>query len=333
MSPRVFAVVVAWNDRDFLPELLTTLCPAPLPDVQVLVIDNGSDDGPGNFIRAQFPHVAVLRNARNLGHAQALNQAFRYAFSAWEGETLEDRAIFLASPDMLLLPGCLDRLRAELDARPEAGSACGTLLRAFRDPSSEHPFAEAVKSDVIENVGIAARKNRTFYARGAGEIDRGQHAGDPFGTPTSFGLFRAAALDAVRVGDRIMDADVSPVSVAADLAWRLRVAGWTARFVPAARAYRFCGVQTATDMRSRPSGAQLVPALDRWKMIAKNESVWTFLFASPRLFLSWLSEAWRPSRAWAPFAAFLDLPSLWPKRRAAQASRRVFGADARKMFG
>lgn len=325
MIPKTFIVIVAWNDREFLPELLGSLCPAPQEDVQVLVIDNGSDDGPSAAVRAQFPHVVVLRNARNLGYAQALNQAFRYVFNAWQGASLDDRCVVLASPDVRVAPDYVSALRAALATYPSLGSAGGLLLRAFRDPQAEHPIADPIKSDVIESAGILARANRTFVSRGAGDIDRGQFpAGSLFGVAPGCVAYRASALDAIRVAERIADADLEAGSVAADIAWRLQAAGWESRYVPSARAFKLCGVQTAAAMTATSTRAVHGRPRDRWEMILKNEPFPTLLLQTPRFILSWMGEAWRsPERCFAPLAALLRLPAIWAKRRVGKAARKV----------
>ncbi len=339
MSPSTFAIIVAWNDREFLPELLASLAPAPAEDLQVLVVDNGSDDASSAVVRERFPHVAWLRNARNLGYAHAVNQGWRYARGAWGGEAPADRFVLLLSPDMVLTPDAVPRLRAALDAQPEAGSSGGVVRRAFRDPSSERPFAEAVRSDVIDHAGWAVRRDRRFIARGAGSLDRGQYAdvGAPFGVSASFGLFRSSALEAAQLpgggpgAGGLLDPALSPAAAGADLAWRLQLAGWPAAFAPAARAWRFCGAQAASDSAAS-SASSVIPPSDRWLLAAKNETLPSLLLALPWLFASWLGRAWKPSEAFAPFFVLAGLPSWRPKRRAVRALRRAAGTNLRSWF-
>ena len=77
MSPaRVLAVVPAFEEELSLPALLTELR-ARAPEVDVLVVDDGSRDGTGRVAREC--RVPVVRHAVNLGVGAALQTGFRYA--------------------------------------------------------------------------------------------------------------------------------------------------------------------------------------------------------------------------------------------------------------
>ncbi len=74
-------VIPNWNGRDllakYIPSILEAL--AGNPDNEIIVVDNGSEDGSAEFLREQFPSVRVLALDRNLGFGGGSNAGFRAA--------------------------------------------------------------------------------------------------------------------------------------------------------------------------------------------------------------------------------------------------------------
>jgi glycosyltransferase involved in cell wall biosynthesis len=76
--PRVLVVVPAHNEEDSLPATLAEIR-AKAPDVEVLVVDDGSRDATARI--AHESGVRVLRHPVNLGVGGALQTGFRWAFA------------------------------------------------------------------------------------------------------------------------------------------------------------------------------------------------------------------------------------------------------------
>src|SRR5215469_424239 len=65
-------IVVTWNAKSYALECLQSLQnKSGRPDVEVIVVDNGSSDGTPQAIRSRFPDVRLLENSSNLGFAAA----------------------------------------------------------------------------------------------------------------------------------------------------------------------------------------------------------------------------------------------------------------------
>lgn len=75
--PRVGVVVLNWNGREVLRECLGSLVDSSYPALDIVVVDNGSSDGSGDFVAAEFPNVDLIRNARNAGFCAGNNQGVR----------------------------------------------------------------------------------------------------------------------------------------------------------------------------------------------------------------------------------------------------------------
>lgn len=74
-------VIPNWNGRDllerFVPSWLAAI--ADRPGSEVLVVDNGSEDGSVEWLSANYPEVRVLALPRNLGFGGGSNAGFRAA--------------------------------------------------------------------------------------------------------------------------------------------------------------------------------------------------------------------------------------------------------------
>jgi GT2 family glycosyltransferase len=81
-STRSASVVIPnWNGRDLLQRYLPSIADAlaDYPDSEIIVVDDGSEDGSAAFVRERFPRVTVLALDRNLGFGGASNEGFRAA--------------------------------------------------------------------------------------------------------------------------------------------------------------------------------------------------------------------------------------------------------------
>jgi O-antigen biosynthesis protein len=74
-------VIPNWNGRDLLAKYLPSVIDALSgnPHNEILVVDNGSEDGSAQFLRDTFPQVRVLALDRNLGFGGGSNAGFRAA--------------------------------------------------------------------------------------------------------------------------------------------------------------------------------------------------------------------------------------------------------------
>lgn len=74
-------VIPNWNGRDllerFLPSWIAAI--AGHPGSEIVIVDNGSDDGSAEWVRANYPEVRVLALPRNLGFGGGSNAGFQAA--------------------------------------------------------------------------------------------------------------------------------------------------------------------------------------------------------------------------------------------------------------
>ena len=78
-TPCVWIIVLHWRELELTRACLASLHTLDYRPYQVLVVDNGSDDGSLERIRAEFPYVLSIGLAANLGFAGGCNAGIKYA--------------------------------------------------------------------------------------------------------------------------------------------------------------------------------------------------------------------------------------------------------------
>ena len=74
-------VIPNWNGRDLLEKYIPSIIEAlsAHPDNEIIVVDNGSEDGSADFLRTHFPSIHVLALDHNFGFGGGSNAGFRAA--------------------------------------------------------------------------------------------------------------------------------------------------------------------------------------------------------------------------------------------------------------
>lgn len=80
-APLVYAVVTNWNGLDDTSECIESLQNSTYPNLQVVIVDNGSTDDSPNVLAERFPKAAQVRMERNGAVTAAYNAGLRYALN------------------------------------------------------------------------------------------------------------------------------------------------------------------------------------------------------------------------------------------------------------
>lgn len=114
-TPLVWIIVLHWKELELTRSCLRSLRQLVYQRYHVLVIDNNSDDGSLERIRAEFPEVQTVGVAANLGFAGGCNLGI--------GQALEHGAdyVLLLNNDAQTPPGVLGELIEAAEADPQLG--------------------------------------------------------------------------------------------------------------------------------------------------------------------------------------------------------------------
>ena len=250
-GPVVSAIVVNFNVKGLLVDTLRSLFATTAVPLEVIVVDNASSDGSADAVAEEFPQVRLIRSAENLGFGKANNLGFQYAAG---------RFVLLLNPDVVLEPGCVDRLADFLLVHPEAGGVGPRLTRpdGALDLAARRGFPTP-RASFYRFTGLsrAFPRSRRFNRYNLGyEREDAVHEIDS-GTAACL-MVRRQAID--RVG--LFDPDFFMYGEDLDLCFRLRAGGWKIDYLPVAQALHVKGQAT------RQATARMLYAF--------HSAMWTF---------------------------------------------------------
>ena len=151
--PLVTVAVLAYNRRDPLATTLTKLTREldhPADRLEIIVVDNASEDGTEAMVRERFPEVRVIRREENIG-VPAWNDAFAAGSGDW----------FLALDDDCYIEG--DALTRALAAAARHAADLVSFRVASSDP--DHAFSDDYQTGVLTFWGCAALISRQAIDR------------------------------------------------------------------------------------------------------------------------------------------------------------------------
>ncbi len=294
LFPRVAVIVVNWNRRDLLREALDSLLRQDYPAeaVEIIVVDNGSDDGSAELVASRYPQVRLLRNQENRGFCAANNQGIQAASAS--------AYIALLNNDAVADPHWLSAMVELAGKHPEAGMIAAKIV------VHDQP-------EIIDKAGHVIYWDGQNRGRGAGERDEGQydHTEEVLWPDGCAALYRRELL--AELGG--FDEDFFAYADDAELGLRARLAGWTCWYAPGAVVRHRRGATLGLDNLRR---IELIERNRIW-LVAKLFP-WSLLWLNAIFYLARIAAgAWAATQGQGEAARF---PGLAGKLRVARALLR-----------
>lgn len=223
-------IIVTWNCRQYAMDCLASIAAyPPQKDIEIILVDNQSNDGTVEAVRGGFPAVRVIANENNAGFAVANNQAVSLS---------NGRFILLLNPDTIVYKGAFDAMINYLDAHPDV-AAVGPVI--FNGDGSQQ--FTGVRFPCLWNL-----LSETFFLDRLFPRSRifGRHKAlyedftKPFPVDFLQGsclMLRGSVLDTVG----LLDEEYFMYFEETDLCFRIRCAGYGIHFVPDAAVTHFGG--------------------------------------------------------------------------------------------
>ncbi len=113
-------IVVNFNVKEFLKNLLDSIRKASQNfSLEIIVVDNASDDGSVEMIKEKFPEIILIENKSNVGFGKANNQGLKIA---------KGKFILLINPDTLVAEDTFVKMIDFFSANPDTGMAGCKIL-------------------------------------------------------------------------------------------------------------------------------------------------------------------------------------------------------------
>ena len=157
--PLVSIITVNYNQAKVTTELLDSVRVNSYPSVEIIVVDNASDQDPGPFLKEKYPEIKYIRSDENLGFSGGNNLGIQ----ASTGDYL-----FFINNDAELTKGAIETLLNLFGAIPNLGIV-SPLLCYYNQAPDTH-------SDIIQYAGTTPVHPLTARNKTIGELqpDNGQ---------------------------------------------------------------------------------------------------------------------------------------------------------------
>lgn len=223
---KVSVVILNWNGKSLMCEYLPNVVANTLgvPDVELVVADNGSEDGSLAFLTAEYPQIRQI----DLGHNHGFAEGYNLALAQVDAEYT-----VLLNSDVEVTPSWLTALTDYMDLHPDV-AACQPKIRSMREPDFfEHAGAAG---GFIDFLGYPFCRGRMLSVV---EKDSGQYDSpvDIFWATGACLCIRTEDYRAVGGLDARFFAHMEEI----DLCWRLRSRGRRIVCLPSSTVFHLGG--------------------------------------------------------------------------------------------
>lgn len=273
-------VIVNWNTCEHLRRCLTSIFTFGLPAMETIVIDNASNDGSAEMVRADFPQVKLIANTCNAGYAAANNVGIAHSAREY---------VLLLNPDTEFFDNSLEIGARIMELRADVGVLAAKLVDATTGTTQRSvrafPRPIAVLADIFRVSFLMPA--RTEYRQRSFDYEKESEIEQPMGT---FLLFRRAALGNSPYFDEAFPIFFNDV----DLLWRVKKTGWKILYSPEVCVRHYGGASTKQVRKAMiwESHRSLIRYMRKW-----HTPWWSTPLSWPLFGLIWVGALIR-ARGW-----------------------------------
>jgi glycosyltransferase involved in cell wall biosynthesis len=150
--PKISVCIPTFNNANYLRQAVESVLKQNDQDFEIVIVDNCSTDHTGTLVedlqKKNDGRIRFYKNNRNIGLAGNFNKCLKYAQGAY--------IKFLCSDDVLL-PECLEKMAAALDAHQSVTLVCSGRL-IFNEIGEKLGFKQYPSKDIIIRGSTATTK-------------------------------------------------------------------------------------------------------------------------------------------------------------------------------
>ena len=278
-------------------------------ETELVVVDNGSGDGSGALVRAEFPRVLLTELPENRGFTGGVNVGL---------ERSSGEFVALVNNDATLEPGTLLEFLRVVETADDIGSVAAQMRFADRP-------------ETINSAGIGVDRLGIAYDRllGSPVSHSEREPIEVFGASGGAVLWRRRVLDQIGA----LDDPYFIYLEDADAAWRARMHGWRALYAPDAVVWHHHSMTTRhiSDFKYELVGR------NRVRLLARNACLGQLLPYAPAMVaydIAYIVYAMARDRTLAPLHGRLRGLREWRSaRRSGAAGRRRVELEPRQGLG
>lgn len=242
----------------YLPLFLRCLKNQTSHNYKILAVDNTDNGHISNYdyISRSYQDLTVIARGRNIGFAQAYNLMINKALA------LSAEYFLALNPDLVLNEDAIEKMLSLIENDENLGSVSPKILK--------WDFKNKRRTNIIDSCGLRLLPGLRFIDIGQGQVDRGQYdQADILGPSGAAAMYRLSALEKIKDENGYFDENMFMYKEDCDLAYRLFLAGYKSKLIPAAIVYH--------DRTSSSGGNSLLATVINRKNKNKKVNQWSFL--------------------------------------------------------
>jgi GT2 family glycosyltransferase len=188
--PKVSIVTLTWNTTEITIDFLNSLNEqCNYPNLEVIIVDNGSKENPTSKFKAIYPAAKVLVNEKNLGFTGGNNVGIKEATGDY---------LFIVNNDTEFTPGLLEGLLEIFEKYPDAGIVSPKFHYFYHKGTIEYAGYNEVNIFTGRNGMVGCREQdngqyneikTTNYAHGGGMMISRKVLEEVGGLPDEFFIY------------------------------------------------------------------------------------------------------------------------------------------------
>lgn len=256
--PLISIIVPNFNGLNFLKKCVPSLMQTNYPNLEIIVIDNGSMDKSVSFLESNYPSIILIKFKHNMGVAYAYNAGIKLSSGSYISFVNND----MEFDSNWLIPLFLTLINNDKIA------GCDSKYLDYYD-----------RKRIDKSVGVGRFMDRfgNGFSIGGGECDKGQY---DIGIEIFYGLSLFKKDLIIKAGG--FDDKFFAYADETDLCWRLRRMGYDIQYVPESKIYHIGGGTTTFHKEGKKIKKDIFifhSYKNKLRMLLKNNFGFTLLFS------------------------------------------------------